>query len=231
MRRRRTCNLTRAGRPAAQADAPCKAGIAGRWRRPRWHLARDDCENVRRPGVSGLRAITASTNRDTGNTIECLLVMVVVDSLQAVDRIAPACSPVDPAVEDRPRTASTRACAWPRMHAPAPGRADARFRPAAGARRLASGTPASHPNAKAAGRLLKIDSARSLQAAPRKPPLRRSRGPDGTGRRRRMIAFDGKESPDRVRRGDRFARNAIARRPATETIAFSRATARGALSH
>jgi hypothetical protein len=112
------------------------AGIAGRWRRPRWHLARDDCENVRRPGVSGLRALTASTNRDTGDTgdtIECLLVMVVVDSLQAVDRIAPACSPVDPAVEDRPRTASARACAWPRMHAPAPGRADARFRPIASA--------------------------------------------------------------------------------------------------
>jgi len=55
--------------------------------------------------------------------------MVVVDSLQAVDRIAPACGPVDPAVEYRPRTASASACAWPRMHAPAPQRADAGFRP------------------------------------------------------------------------------------------------------
>ena len=36
---------------------------------------------------------TASTNATQGDTIECLLVLQAVDSLQAVDRIPPACGP------------------------------------------------------------------------------------------------------------------------------------------
>jgi len=76
--------------------------------------------------------------------------------------------------------------------------------------------------------LLTIDSARSLQAAPRKPLLRRSRGPDGTGRRHRMIAFDGKQSPRADRSGDRFDRFAGARRAIAMATFQSSASARPA---